>query len=134
MHKRYSISSLFLGLAMLGLAGCTTLTAVLDGEELVPEAEITALLTNKTWKWNSGGGVYFGRDGNAVINFQGENYPTTWWAEDGRYCYKGDGDRDRCWGLVRRDGEIYQASLWQPEYNNLGKWDLDRELVRGRIF
>lgn len=111
------------------LAACTTLP---PGAIPYSSTEIEAVLTGRTWLWNSGGGLYFGPNGKAIIKLEDGVYDTDWVAEDGKFCHstthKGG---PYCWGIFKKDGKTFQYSLFQPEYSEPYPWNPQMDTVRG---
>lgn len=112
------------------MTACTTLP---QGATPYTPTEIETTLTNKTWLWQSGGGIYFKPGGQAIVSHEGKRGETDWTAETGKFCYGSNFEVGRqCYALFWLDGQSKQIALSNlKEYPDPYNWDPTKRLKSG---
>jgi hypothetical protein len=113
-------------LSLVALAACQTLP---PGASAFTAEEIRDSLAGRTWLWTggSGGGVYFAPDGSARVLWEGEYHDTTWSTENGRFCHS----ERFCWSYYEKDGETWSGSLFQDEFREPYRFNVERDMLAG---
>lgn len=108
------MKKILLAVAALGvLAGCQS---VPPGATAVSAEDIKTQLAGRTWAWSGGDGIYFARDGSAVLKWKGKRHNTNWTTERGKFCHSTESENGPyCFLYYEKDGENWSETLFEKD-------------------